>query len=1155
MVNEVSSLAASVARDIAPNFSLGEGNTITGGTIIGGDLITHVHNIYPHAEPPDSAKARDALISEIAAWFNLKSNARAIHNDMKKKRIPETGNWFITSKEYKDWKDTKGAVLCATGIPGAGKTVLMSRVIDDLLPLEESADQKICILFIYNRYNETFSVGDILKSFILQILQRHSHLVDLVKPLYRRGLLENTSPSDDDLLRVLLKLEDHFDRTYCAIDGVDEVDRKNLVDLILVLEQLQGNVIFASRPLESLRTSLKNAVYLTLLAQDHDLRLLVDDRLRRYSGLCRILEKHNYREEAIRRITEKAAGMFLHAALQIEALRSCLSLVTIEAKLDQFPAGIEGMYAASISRIENQDPELVKIAKLTLFWLVFARRPLSLRDLQTALGVNPETHSVDKSLIPDEQAIIDLCCGLVELDAESAVVRLVHLTAKDALEPLLLKDFPQPHLFISKVLAQRMVDNNLPCCTITEPEQFTTLLSQEPLLDYSYRHWGTHVRECGDSPEAVDAALSFLQQCTSFPHTYWNRLDLMKPLHVAACYGLSTILDNMAFDDYGISHFPASPTSSSSSPQRCVQLSEPIRINDTTMLGWTALMVASYRNEVDFVKKLLRVPSIDINASKAGQVALEWASLLEQGKGDSHSGKGPGANDSAVDDGWTALMWASYIGDERLVNELLNSPGVDVNAASKTGWTALMLASRHGHSRTVRRLLQAHGINVNAVSDKGWTALMLAAENGHDVVVSQLLQVHGINVNAATSDGWTALMYASQRGRNGVVAQLLRCHGIAINAAISNGWTALMLASGYGHDGVVRQLLQMHGVDVNATANTGWTALMYALQKGYGGVVQQLLRFHGTKVNVLASQNGHEVVVKQLLQFNGIDANSANNNGCTALMYASHNGHEEVVSLLLQFPGIDVNSVTNEGWTALMYASQKGGDGVVKQLAQFDGVSVNNANSNGWTALMLASVNCHEGAVAQLLQFDDIAVNALSKTGWTALMYASQKGCVDVVERLLRFHDIDVNAAVNGWTALTLASKNGHDGVVGQLLKFHGVDVNAATNSGETALMHASYNGHDLVVSELLQFHGVDVNAANNNGWTALMHASYNGHDRVVGQLLGFPGIDVNAATNGWTALMLASQRGHDEVTKQLVQFRGVDVNANNESHDRDLKL
>ncbi|EAU83870.2 ankyrin repeat domain-containing protein 29 [Coprinopsis cinerea okayama7 len=734
MANDASSLAAHAASDIGPKFSLGKGNTVSGGTMIAGDYIstTNIQNIYPNAEPTDSPEARDALISDITSWFDLKSNSRAIHNDVKKKRD--------------------------------------------------------C-------------------------------------------------------------LEGHFHRIYYVVDGVDEVNNNNRFDLIQVFKRLQGNIIFASRPLEHLQTELEGARYLTFLAQDEDLRLLIEDRLRRYPGLCRILKRDNYREEATRKIADKAAGMFLHAALQIEALRTCLSPAAIEAKLEEFPAGIEGMYANSISRIESQDPELVRIAKQMLFWLVFSRGPLSLRDLQAALAVNPETHSIEEAFMPDEQSIIDLCCGLVEFNAESNVVRLVHFTAKDALEPMLRKDNPQPHLFISKVLAQRMVDHNIPHFAIAEHEDFDALIEQKPLLGYAYRHWGTHILECGDSPEANHIPMGFLRRCTSFPCKLYgpgSALDLLQPLHVAAHYALPIYLEHTFVGDGDPDVHPMPNTASSQgASQPAGQHTESATINEGTMLFSTALIIASALGHLDFVKQLLQIQSVDVNA-----------------------------NDK---EGVSALHLASVLGHREIVQELLQVPDIDVNGTDNDGWTALILASQNGHDGVVSQLLRVPGIEVNAATAEGVTALIQASQNGHDGVVSLLLRVPSIQVNATTNIGVTALMLASQNGHDGVVSQLLQVPGIKVNAATTDGGTALMLASQNGHDGVVTQLLRVHGIEVNGADNNGWTALM------------------------LASHNGHDGVVTQLLQFLGIDVDVANSAGATALSAAQEQGHTSVVELLTNF--------------------------------------------------------------------------------------------------------------------------------------------------------------------------------------------------------------------------------------------------------------
>ncbi|EAU83782.2 ankyrin repeat domain-containing protein 50 [Coprinopsis cinerea okayama7 len=1055
-----SSSLAPISGGTVPNVVVGQGNTIVGGTIIGGDHNVHINNIYPNAAPSNSSEARresltilvistlltvrtclDALISDITAWFNLKSNSRTIHNDVRKNRIPETGDWFIKSKEYQDWKGRKGAVLCGTGM-----------------------QQTICVLFVYNRYDDLLSLGDIFKGFILQIIQRHQHLADLVEPLYRRHELEKTNPTDDDLLDLLITLESHFDRIYYVVDGVDEVDRERQFDLIQALKRLQGNVIFASRPLEDLRTELENARYLSFLAQDGDLRLLIDERLKRHKALCRILERNHYREEATRQIAEKAAGMdvrrFLHAALQIEALCTCRSLAAVQESLNQFPVGLEGMYAASISRIESQDPKDVWIAKQALLWVVFARTPLSLHDLRAALGAHPETFSIQESRMPDEESIIDLCCGLLEVHSESDIVRLVHFTAKDALEPLLLRDFPQPHLFISQVLVQRMVDTNLVCWDSTDEYAFDQFKMRHPLLDYSYDHWHTHILECGDSPEALDCAMTFLRQCTAFPASvdhYWWHIGLLQPLHVAARYGLTFYLDSTFDNDRDAFNARTSPQATQSDAS--TQHAHAAPINATTEEGDTALLIASVFGHLDFVKRILRMPDIDINVRRERN-------------------------------GETALHCASGSGCTEMVRALLQVPGIDANAANQRGETALMLPSKYGHDLVVSQLLQVPGIDANAADEGGRTALMFASERGHDGVVSQLVQVPGIDANAADGGGKTALMFASEKGHDGVVSQLLQVPGIDANAADEGGWTALMLASLSRPpcDGVVRQLLQVPGIDANAANQRGETALM------------------------LASKYGHDLVVSQLVQVPGIDANAANQRGETALMLVSEVGCDRVVSQLVQVPGIDANAADGGGKTALMLASRNCCAGVVSQLVQVPGIDANAADEGGRTALMLASRWGYDGVVSQLLQAPNVNIDSVDTDDWTVLMHAACYGLDRVTSHLISIPGVNVNAANTfGWTPLMIASFWGHDRVVDQLLLARGVNVDAVNNEGWTALMAASFYGHTTVVKKLLQVREANVNIHNIRNSTPLTLASEKGHADIV-QLLLEHGADVTKA-------------------------------------------
>lgn len=116
---------------------------------------------------------------------------------------------------------------------------------------------------------------------------------------------------------------------------------------------------------------------------------------------------------------------FLHAALLIEALLGCVSLKGLRDKLAHFPVKIEEMYGETFMRIEHQADEQVALAKKILVWVLYAASSLKLEDLQCALATSHENQDFDGDNVTPEDILLSVCCGLVTLDRNSRIVRLV----------------------------------------------------------------------------------------------------------------------------------------------------------------------------------------------------------------------------------------------------------------------------------------------------------------------------------------------------------------------------------------------------------------------------------------------------------------------------------------------------------------------------------------------------------------------------------------------------------------------------------------------------------------------------------------------------------------------------------------------------------
>lgn len=131
---------------------------------------------------------------------------------------------------------------------------------------------------------------------------------------------------------------------------------------------------------------------------------------------------------------------------------------------------------------------------------------------------------------------------------------------------------------------------------------------------------------------------------------------------------------------------------------------KPDTVNSRNAAGFTPLIIAGYRNQMEVVKFLI-AGKADVNA-------------------DSPEG--------------TALLAACYKGNLTFA-ELLISNGAKINAVNLHGTTALMYAAMSGNAELVRLLLK-QGAKKDSTEKSGKTAVDYAKANGSEEVIHLLTQ-------------------------------------------------------------------------------------------------------------------------------------------------------------------------------------------------------------------------------------------------------------------------------------------------------------------------------------------------------------------------------------------------------------------------------
>ena len=93
--------------------------------------------------------------------------------------------------------------------------------------------------------------------------------------------------------------------------------------------------------------------------------------------------------------------------------------------LDVLPTEVEVTYREAMRRITAQSKDDRDLAENILVWVIYARRPLSDRELQHAMATLPWKTDIDPESLVPEILLTTVCAGLVVIDGYQRIVRLV----------------------------------------------------------------------------------------------------------------------------------------------------------------------------------------------------------------------------------------------------------------------------------------------------------------------------------------------------------------------------------------------------------------------------------------------------------------------------------------------------------------------------------------------------------------------------------------------------------------------------------------------------------------------------------------------------------------------------------------------------------
>ncbi|KAF1973486.1 ankyrin [Bimuria novae-zelandiae CBS 107.79] len=625
----------------------------------------------------------------------------------------DTGLWFLNSPEFNEWLQGPSKTLFCHGIPGAGKTMIAAIAVDYLHNNMESPDVGVAYLYCSYKRQADQNAPDLLAAILKQLVQDRPSIAQPLSSLYNshkvRGtrLSLNECTDQDGTRSQLLK--------FCRDFG----------------EQTDLRLMVTSRDIPDIADEFKRIPQLEVRASNADVRQYVGGKVKQ---LAKCVQRDGDLQELVQnKIVEAVDGMFLLAYLHLKSLvgkRTKANIISTLDNLSKGPEALNDAYSEAIVRIDSQPEDDRISAKNVLAWILYAQRPLTTTELCHALATRTTDKELDLDNIPDIKDLVSVCAGLVTIDEESQIVRLVHYTTQNYLVSIQEKWIHDIQYHIASTCLTYLCFNTFTTGSCTSDVEFESRLEQHEFLDYCAQYWGQHVaavqeRICG--PAMVLLQNTELIASATQAHTIalkkskWDRYSQDIPknvtgLHLAVSFGLSYLCEQLLPSDQG----------------------EKLTLADARDSdGLTPLMWAARNGHEDAVMLLLRIAEVNPNArDNEGRTPLIWAAL----NGHENTVKQLLLSTNRVypnvgdDGGWTPLVWAARNGHKDTVEQLL----VDPNAKEKNGWTPLFLAVYQGFEGIVKLLLSTNKANLDEEDNGIPMLLKLAAAEGHEDIAELL---------------------------------------------------------------------------------------------------------------------------------------------------------------------------------------------------------------------------------------------------------------------------------------------------------------------------------------------------------------------------------------------------------------------------------
>ena len=465
-----------------------------------------------------------------------------------------TGDWIFQQGAVQNWRNgsVTPSVVWMYGRPGSGKSVLSAHLIQELKKVETD----IPVAFCFYRFDEEITALDVLRLLSLQLFEKHwSKQCHVPEELFQKAnsILNSSITDIVEFVRLLVR---PLSKVYIVIDGVDEEwalprRRTEAAVVLLFLVQLSKEnpsvrLWYSSQYREDLKTTLG-------AFSSFDIQDSIEQDVKEFvkQNLDALEVSESLKATAIEDISTRAEGHFLWASLMVSSLKNATSARQVKDNLAKVPSDITTYYSAIFHRYEQDHLSLVRYVHRLILWnhvlpvligpfskmfslVLFAHRPLRLRELRDALGILecPNPSLLQQDDLPFISLMRSLCRPLIEIqeidyeeshDTDDGICHIFHSTLHNFLinNPDILSNrsgiqnlrIGPEHMFEACVRYLRQERYRTPLSKENElwVDKTGSSIDTQYFLIYAAKYWHRHVESVEETKPRRETVERFLK--------------------------------------------------------------------------------------------------------------------------------------------------------------------------------------------------------------------------------------------------------------------------------------------------------------------------------------------------------------------------------------------------------------------------------------------------------------------------------------------------------------------------------------------------------------------------------------------------------------------------------------------------------------------